>query len=272
MQIPNEKSLTTQNQNLAVDVPAEFADLFNVQDNISGIVKPRLPQIGILHTAQLFKFDEETKIPKFEAIILHQNAANAWWERPLAPGEPPKMPDCFSMDGKTPVAQCEPEQNNIMCCENRQSDYCVKDGMPYCKQNQFGSDEKTGKGKACKNMKRLLILIENNMLPKRLTITPTSIRNFEDYMTGLLDRGLPYNTVVTEFSLEEKRDGTNVYSIINFKRKDVLKREDLINLAKFVKEARDLANIQEIRSDEYMAPETETNQETTNEPTSDIPF
>ena len=199
-------------------------------------VLPRLPQIKIIHQGQLFKMPDDTKPEVFEAIILDQHAANAWWEKAIVSGAPPEKPDCFSIDGVYPDKKCTKIQ-----CET------CKD----CKQNQFESDRKGGKGKDCKNMKRLHIFMEGKALPRRLSVPPTSITSFEKYMTELVDRGLPFPCVVTEFSLLKHDDGTNEYSEIIFIKGRVLVGDELYFVADLIKKYKDGARLQDIDSEEY---------------------
>lgn len=253
--------LIKREQKLAVDVPAEFADLFNIAGNMEGVV-PRLPQIKIIHQGQLFEFSDGSKDGEFEGVILDQHPANAWWEQSATESGGSSVPDCFSMNGVTPYPQCEEGETNNKCCINRQSDKCED-----CPQNQYGSDTKTGKGKACKNMKRVMVLMEGSTLPRRLTVTPTSLKSFDNYMTQLVDRGLPYPAVVTSFFLEKKIAGTNTYSEIKFVFKRILSKEELVIIGKLIRSNKDIARGQEIVAEEYGS-----SNETKDTPESDIPF
>lgn len=225
-----------EQSNLAVEIPQELADTFNIANNMEGVI-PRLPQIGIIHRGQLFEMPDESKVEDFEGVILDQHPANAWWEKDISESGGNSIPDCFSMNGINPAESCE----------NTQSTKCSD-----CKQNQFGSDTKTGKGKACKNMKRLHVLMEGSLLPRRLTIPPTSIKSFEGYMTGLVDRGLPYNCVVTKFSLAKKTSDTFEYAEVKLIKDRVLKKEELVAVAGFIKQYKDESRKQEIHADEYV--------------------
>lgn len=229
--------LPAKRQESAVDVPAEYAKIFDLSDNMEGVI-PRLPQIKIIHQGQMFKMPDESKKEKFEAVILDQNPANAWWAIPITDTGASAVPNCFSMDGKTPAENCS----------KKQSDYCEG-----CPQNEFGSDDR-GKGKACKNMKRLHLIMEDSMLPRRLTIPPTSIRAIDTYLTQLVDRGLPYRAVETVFTLK-KVEGEFEYSEIMCEKGRVLAKEELVEIGKLVMQYKEGARQQEIRADEYKSEE-----------------
>ena len=242
--------LPTKVTKLAVEIPAEVADMFPISANMEGVV-PRLPQIKIIHAGGLFQMPDETKPDMFEGVIIDKHSANAWWEKP-ASETGVQAPDCFSMDGVTPVEECA----------SKQSDSCSE-----CAQNQYGSDKK-GKGKACKNMRRVHIIVENSVLPRRLSVGPTSLSNFDAYVTSLYDSGLPYACVVTQFSLETKTADGNTWSIIKPSRGRVLAGEELVSVAGYIKKYRDASRKQEIKSDEYF----DTTFDTEEMDKTDIPY
>lgn len=231
MQVPALRA-----QQTSVEIPDEVKDLFSLAANMEGIT-PRLPQIAIIHRGQMFVMPDESKIDKFEGIILDQHSANAWWEQDMSASGGGSIPDCFSLDGITPDLTREKVQAKL-CRE--------------CKQNQFGSDLKTGKGKACKNMKRLHVLMEGSLLPRRVTIPPSSIKKFEEYMTKLVDRGLNYAMLVTDFSLKKIVDKAFEYAEINLVVNRVLNKEELLQVAKFIRQYKEGARQQEIHADEYV--------------------
>lgn len=192
------------------ELSKELTDMFDPRENLDGIT-PRLPQIGIAHPAQVFKWPDGTKIEEFHGIILDKNSCNAWWKESFASGGG-NPPDCFSLNGIRPEADSP----------HIQSELCAT-----CDQNKFGSgtrqDGSPGRGKACKNMKRVHILIQGENLPKRLTLPPSSIRSLENYLTILADQGLPSPLVVTRLYLEstKNRDGIE-YSEVRFEKTGVI--------------------------------------------------
>ncbi len=222
--------------NLAVDIPNDVKDLFNISGNMEGVV-PRLPQIKIIHAGQLFKMPDESKVGDFEGVILDQHPANAFWEKDMSESGGSAVPDCFSMDSITPDKKCE----------KKQFENCTD-----CPKNQFGSDRKGGNGKDCKNMKRLHVLMEGSLLPRRLTIPPTSIRSFETYMTSLVDSGLPYGCVISKFTLSPKEYDGVEYSVVDIVRMRVATKEEISTIAAFIKQYKQSARKQEIRKDEYV--------------------
>ena len=86
-----------------------------------------------------------------------------------------------------------------------------------CYFNTYKSDIKGGAGKGCKNGRRLLFLMKDAQLPSIVTLPPTSIRPFDEYITYLNERSLPFLMVYTRITLEEKRNAMGQpYSVCRF--------------------------------------------------------
>lgn len=198
-------------------VPSEVAGMFDVNDNIKGITG-RLPSIKIIHQAQMFAFGED-KVKSFKGIILHHGPANAYWEKSFDESGGGSLPDCASLDAIKP-------DFGMM----RQSEHCAR-----CPRNEFGSDG--SRGKACKNMWRLHILVEGQSIPKRLTLPPSNLGNVQDFLVYLRDINLPHELTVVDFSLksEKNKDGI-VYSAISFNPISVIND---VNYAKNLKKIKE---------------------------------
>lgn len=178
---------------------ATINDVFDIRENMEG-VEARLPQIGIIHQAQMFLMPDGSKVGAFKARILDVSRANAYWEESFDSSGGGTPPDCFSTDGIKPAHS-----------ESMQSDACAT-----CPQNQFGSDEQKT-GKACKNMKRVHVILsdQDNLIPFRLTVPPSNLKEVDKYITNLSGMGIPYQLVETIFSLREtKSKGGIKYSLL----------------------------------------------------------
>lgn len=140
---------------------------------------------------------------KFQGIIVTHHRSNALFDI-SGTGEKNENtpPICSSTDG-------------IMGINNKTGEYADCEKCPY---NQFGTAE-NGKGKACKNMHRLYILIEGCPMPAILSLPPTSLEFWRNYsIMDVAAMGLDMSEVVTEFSLTEGLHlNKNEYSIVNFK-------------------------------------------------------
>ena len=75
-----------------------------------------------------------------------------------------------------------------------------------CPMNQWGSDPQGGKGKACKNMRRLLVVpidADENAQPWVLRVSPTGIKHFDKYVSTLSDLDKHPIQVSTRIGFEE---------------------------------------------------------------------
>ena len=116
-----------------------------------------LGHIKVMRETGQFQLPSGELVDSICGHVLYSHKANAYWinssdESDTAP------PDCSSVDGIKP-----------MNMPGKQRDTCLA-----CPKNKFESAEE-GKGKACKNTIRMLILIDNEYVPVVLAAPPTSI-------------------------------------------------------------------------------------------------
>ena len=143
-------------------------------------------------------------------IVIDHHPVNTYWESKYDGQNTP--PSCSSMDGKVGIESETGETHN---CQN-------------CPYNEFGSD---GEGKKCKNMHRLYILQEGSPLPFILTLPPTSIKNWKDYLgKRIVIKGHRPHHVITKITLKKETNKQGIaYSSAQFalggKIQDSLKAE-----------------------------------------------
>jgi hypothetical protein len=131
-----------------------------------------------------------------EGVILFNHASGAYWPEGSEYDEN-STPLCSSVDGKTgygaPGGACA-----------------------VCELNRFGTD---GKGKACKNMRVLYLLRDGEYMPIQLTLPPTSIRPFSDFMNvAFVSRRRPTWGSVVQIGLKRMNNGKDDYSVATFKK------------------------------------------------------
>lgn len=167
-------------------------------------------------------------------VIVDHHPVNAYWQNKYSGGNNP--PDCSSMDGKVGIDR----SGNRKPCNT-------------CPLNEWGSDEDS-RGKACKNMHRVYILREGEMLPLLLTLPPTSLKNFADYLAmRIVSRGMRSYGVITKISLKKAQnsDGIN-YSQAVFALAGKLSPEQTGAMAEYTKGIKVLTRQLAIEADEYM--------------------
>lgn len=154
--------------------------------------------------------DNPDTVQLLTGVIVHHHAINTYWEQDFDGSN--NLPDCSSADGKTGM--------NIHTGEIQPCASC-----PY---NQFGSAGK-GNGKACKNGHRIYLLRENEQLPILLTLPPTSLKAFKDYIAKrLVMKGKRSYEVLTNIKLKKEKNADGIaYSACVFSKADDLSREQV---------------------------------------------
>lgn len=190
----------------SVDIGRIERELIKVQSN--QLDNPQFMAIRVKHAGvQRFEMpsvgegDEEKLLKTFSGVIIFNHRMNSYWSKPFGESENP-IPDCFSLDAVTGTKFGD-------CAD--------------CKYNQWGSAPDGKKGKACRNMWRLYVYLNKSMmLPYQISIPPTSIKNFQNYVISLMSRGMAIERMVTTFSLTA---GAQESSIVNFTEKKPLDDE-----------------------------------------------
>jgi hypothetical protein len=142
---------------------------------------------------------------KISAVVLDSILHNAWYPEAYDPDNP-KSPDCyaFGRDEKTMA----PHPDSV----DKQSDTCAA-----CPKNQFGTADK-GRGKACKNQRRLALMTENDLenIPgaeiAHLHVPPTSIRAWAGYVrqVGEIYHRPPFGLVTEIERVPDQKDQFHV--------------------------------------------------------------
>lgn len=127
-------------------------------------------------------------------VILDWVTANIWFEGLYNPKDI-KPPACFAI-GRT-VSELAPSVHS----PKKQHETCKG-----CPQNEWGSHPQGGKGKACKNTRRLLVApvdADENTMPWVIDVSPTGLKHFDKYVNTLSDNGRHPIEMVTDIYFEE---------------------------------------------------------------------
>ncbi len=144
-------------------------------------IEPRTQQFSFLATGELRK--------ELDVVVVFSHKARGYWE------EGNKVPVCSSLDGKHGTGN--------------PGGACIA-----CPLNQFESDPKGGRGKACKEMRRLYFVSDEDVLPQLLTLPPTSITAWDEYVAGVVGQQDTPSTIFlrTRLSLEKQEDKARGYT------------------------------------------------------------
>lgn len=184
---------------------------------------PRLPRVKIMPAgANLFEFtDTNETVREFVGVVLNSHPRNVLWDRPYGERDPgaddeASHPACTAPDGRngTPrtgfqhaaLGQVATGAELIACAT--------------CPYNAWGSAQlvgQPGRGKGCTNQRSVFVLVEGRAVPVELPLPPTSLRSYDEYLTNLIGRQVPVQSVVTRFYLERRESASGLrWSVARF--------------------------------------------------------
>ena len=195
---------------------AELQDEMGDLDPESGITcrQIKVPSGGgIAYEVQGEEEGDADPMKEILGVIVFTHRLSGYWPGSFgsAKDAKDKIPVCSSMDGKTAVWA---ETGEVRTCET-------------CPYNQYGTgvDEKgnPSKGKACKNMRRIYLLMDGDPNFYLLSVPPTSIKDVNKQLAKILASGVPYTGMIVTLSLEKTKNNNGVaYSKVIIKKKGVL--------------------------------------------------
>lgn len=137
-----------------------------------------------------------------EGVIMASQYCNVYWDKPMGEGD--AAPTCESRDGMSGWYMMDGELMERSCRT--------------CPYNKMGSAPGGKKGKACKNIVRLMMLAEGQALPVEIKVPTMSVNNFSRYLANeIIPRGLKIWQVTTKLTLRDATNGSGIkYSQIAF--------------------------------------------------------
>jgi hypothetical protein len=134
--------------------------------------------------------DGEEMVKELSGIIIAWRDTRAYWSVSMEESDGNMPPDCYSMDARTGTGK--PGGN------------CQK-----CPLAEFGSDSK-GEGQACKLIRQLFMIREDNLLPEVVNLPPSSVKPARQYFLRLASKGVPCYSVITNIGLEKTKNGQGI--------------------------------------------------------------
>lgn len=232
---------------LAILTDPEALEL--IEQNLNGLrvqfERVKIPSSGGKFFELVGESGEPVPAKEIVGVILDHYAVNAYWSEEFGSGGG-NPPQCSALDGKTGIG--DPGGNCLTC-----------------RLNQWGTEPKNGRGKACKNLHRLYVLPKDDILPLLIAAPPTSLANLGAYMQFLTKkRKKLFSAVLTTIRLEQaaNKDGTE-YSRIVLSSAGDLDPKDAMALRKYIAEIKPLLRAVEVQAGDYSVPdETEADAQT----------
>ena len=198
----------------------------DLADDMEGLTlsfpKVKIPSGGALQFEMPTGDPENPEYTRFlHGVILYHHASGAYWPEGCEYDDN-TVPLCSTVDGKqgygTPGGACAA-----------------------CELNRYGTAT-DGKGKACKNMRILYLLQDGDYIPLQLSLPPTSLRPFNDFMNAaFVARRRPAWSSVVQIGLKRVDNGNNTYSVATFRKVEDLQPEQVGEFRAFVESFRQQA-------------------------------
>lgn len=220
----NNESLVERNAFIIPEIADSKFSSAELADDMDGLQlsfqRAKIPGGGVL---QFEMPGDDPENPDYEAtlegVILFNHSANSYWPAG-SEYDDNSPPQCQSVDGKMGYG----DPGGI--CET-------------CVNNRFGSDPK-GNGKACKNMRMLYLLRSGEMLPIQVSLPPTSIRPYTNFVnSAFLLRGRRVCSGLVQIGLRKVSSNGFTYSVATFKKLRDFEGEELVRVCAYADSFRD---------------------------------
>lgn len=181
-----------------------------IADNMSGetlspndLDRIKVPSGGGL-SWEVQTLDGPKSTKELRGVILMSQSGRAYFPEEYSGKKNP--PECVSLDS--------------LNGHGKPGGLCIQ-----CPFNQYESAAK-GKGKACKETRTVLILLEGDLLPTIVRVPPSSLKPWRSYIMRLSKSGVRFQHVVTSLSLTKSKSSDGIdYSEIVFASAGVLPTE-----------------------------------------------
>ena len=240
--------IATRYENIDPEMLAELNDEMGDLDPESGIAcrQIKVPSGGGLAFEVQGEDDGDAEpMKEIDGVIVFTHRLSAYWPGSFGSASNPedKIPTCSSMDGKTGFC---PSTGEVINCEG-------------CQWNQYGTgmDEKgnPSRGKACKNMRRIYLMMDGDPNFYLLTVPPTSIRDINKQLAKILASGIPYTGTIVTLGLERTKNNSGVaYSKVTVKRKGLLPPAVAAQVQQLRLQIKEQYQSMAITLDDYTAP------------------
>lgn len=126
-----------------------------------------------------------------------------------------------------------------------------------CPLNEWGSEHQRrggkGKGKACKEMRRLLVIPDGWALPAIMSLPPTSIGIWDDFCSAQASKKNAYFAARVKFSLDTREaNGGEKYNVVNISPEGKITDKDKLLLVSAIRrEFREFISTSPVENNEY---------------------
>lgn len=162
---------------------------------------------------------EPEPLSEIEGVILLHGDRRAYWSIGFNESGGGSPPDCSSMDAKTGVGRIPVHADLTIKSPNFELGEVESRSCKTCPMSQWGSydpDKESDNRQACNQRKILYIIRKDDILPLVISLAPTSIRGFNQFMLRLTSRMIPsYGAIIGLKLRQESSSGGITYSVVH---------------------------------------------------------
>lgn len=209
------------------------------QDKAAFDLQPARIKIAPGGIGQFLLGDETVK--SFTAIVALSQKIRGYWPD-SGTGQAPL---CSSPDGSRGIFNPEPSDDQFKAAASARTPHpgivALTNNQPLsetyacatCPMNQWGSEHQRrggqGKGRACKEMRRLLLFVDGRALPALMSLPPTSIKTWDAYCSALHAKRSAYFAVRTRFELDKATAaGGETYNVVKLSQAGAIDDKTLL--------------------------------------------
>lgn len=186
-------------------------------------------------------------VPELVGVIVDHHPISSLWLNPFTGDNNP--PDAYSLDGKVQVLTDAAREAG------------ASEDLASCPFNQWGSVSLIGgqgNGKATKNMHRIYLLGSGEALPRQVTLPPTSVKAFGDFIgKRIIARGKRSTDVVVSIGLVRDVSKSGItYSKATFQIVSELDEAQVAALRQYAAGIRTHSRRVTVADDEYVSTPT----------------
>lgn len=184
---------------------------------------------------------------QLEGIVVAWSDPRAYWDKNFDESGGGTPPDCSSPDSDIGNGLYGPGS------EVNPTGECIK-----CPMSQWGSDPRGGNGQACKQMRLVLVLQPESLLPLAIFLPPTSVKAMKNYFLSLTAKALSYYGVITRLELEQTKSETGItYSKVKPSFAGRVDAQQLDAVRAYSEQIRSALEKMQITSSDYATAQTE---------------
>jgi hypothetical protein len=188
---------------------------------------------------------------ELRGVVVHKQKIRGMWNKD-------DVLVCSSLDCITGTVRDEEGKPIVTGTDAQGNPIYKKRACSSCPYNEWGSavDEAGNrrKGKACKEQRRIFMMVPGYQLPIVLTLPPTSISVWDDYCSALATAGKSELKRQVILTLSKAGSGKEVYAVLNKPRQgDPVPPMDILKYADIRKRFAATWSQEEVTKDDYDA-------------------